>query len=435
MLYVKQCMPLIIFIASVFLFLHSSFADAAPRQAYLIMDADNGKILDSYNAHKYVYPASLTKIMTLYMVFDALERKRIALNSNFRVSKRASRMSPSKLWLKAGSYITVEHAIKALVTKSANDVAATVAENLGRSEANFAKMMTQKAKAIGMRNTVFRNASGLPHRKQVTTAKDMAVLAIRMLRDFPQYYNFFRAKSFRYKGKTYRNHNKLLRQYPGTDGIKTGFISASGYNLVSSVKRNGKRLVGVVFGGKTGNKRNAKMVKILNKGFNIVNKKSYQLRYASTQPTIQAPLKALAHYVKLSHNVQIANAISSTITKLSLSSAVKLDDVDIETGNLPPAPPKTMLSEIINKALDNPESWSIQIGAYRKDDHAHAQARRAVDLLVNKIKSLEYRIVPNQSNIHKVRLVNLSKQDAFKACRHLRKKNIDCFAIKPRTNI
>ena len=192
------------------------------------------------------------------------------MRTKLPVSRVAASRSPSKLYLKPGQTITVKDAIYALITKSANDVATVVGEALSGTEREFGKRMTRKARALGMSATTFRNASGLPHSKQRTTARDMARLAIAMRRDFPQYFGFFSTKSFRWRGKQFGNHNKLLSNYTGTDGIKTDYIDASGFNLVATVERNGVRLIGVVFGGRTGKTRDAHMVKILDKSFKRV---------------------------------------------------------------------------------------------------------------------------------------------------------------------
>ena len=239
----------------------------AGKYASVVIDAESGKVLEAVNADARRYPASLTKIMTLYMVFDAIERKKITLNTRMRVSKRAQGATPSKLGLRAGQTIRVEDAILALVTKSANDVATVVAEHLGGTEVAFAHLMNEKAKSIGMKRTTFQNASGLPNRRQLSTARDMAILGMRIRHDFPKMYAYFGNKSFTYKGRKYTNHNKLLSKMPGTDGIKTGYIRDSGFNLVASTVQDGRRLIGVVFGGRTGKTRDAHMVKLLSRGF------------------------------------------------------------------------------------------------------------------------------------------------------------------------
>jgi D-alanyl-D-alanine carboxypeptidase len=242
-------------------------AEANSKFAAITVDARNGKVLFSSKADAIRHPASLTKMMTLYVVFQELESGRLSLDSPIRMSARAAGMAPSKLGVKAGQSITVETAIRALVVKSANDVAAAVAENISGSEKDFARRMTRTARDMGMSRTTFANASGLPNPNQVTTARDMATLGLRLMRDFPQYYPYFRTRSFVYKGRTISGHNRLLASYDGTDGIKTGYINASGFNLVSSVRRGDRRLVGVVLGGRTGASRDAYMKQMLTKNF------------------------------------------------------------------------------------------------------------------------------------------------------------------------
>lgn len=236
-----------------------------PKSASLVMDANSGEVLYSRNADGQCYPASLTKIMTLYMLFERLEQGKVSLSTKLPVSRHASNQAPSRLGLKPGDTIRVEDAILALVTKSANDVAAVVAESLGGSEKNFAKLMTAKAKSIGMHNTRYMNASGLPNKLQLTTARDQAKLAKRMQTDFPQYYRYFSTKSFAWDDRVYKNHNNLLGKYEGVNGLKTGYTAASGFNLTSSVMRDGKSVIGVVLGGKTARARDQQMVAILDR--------------------------------------------------------------------------------------------------------------------------------------------------------------------------
>jgi D-alanyl-D-alanine carboxypeptidase len=241
-------------------------ASARPKFASIVVDARDGSILSADDADGLRHPASLTKMMTLYIVFQELKAGRLKLSTPLRVSRRAAAMAPSKLGLKPGSTITVEQAIKALVIKSANDAAAVVGENLaGGSESAFAARMTRVARSIGMRRTTFKNASGLPNPAQVTTARDMATLGLRLMRDYPQYYPYFRSTSFVFKGRVIRGHNRLVGRFPGTDGIKTGYVNASGYNLVTSTKRGGKRVVGVVIGATSSGRRNAHMMTIISR--------------------------------------------------------------------------------------------------------------------------------------------------------------------------
>lgn len=240
---------------------------AAPKFSAMTVDARTGEVLYAQDPDGMRHPASLTKMMTLYILFEELKAGRLGLQSNITVSARATGMAPSKLGIRAGGTITVETAIQALVVKSANDVAAAVAETISGTEKAFAKRMTTTARAIGMSRTTFANASGLPNPAQVTTARDMATLGLRLMRDFPQYYPYFRTRSFVFQGRTIKGHNRLLGSYEGTDGIKTGFINASGFNLVSSVRRGDKRLVGVVMGGRSGASRDTYMKKMLSEHF------------------------------------------------------------------------------------------------------------------------------------------------------------------------
>lgn len=238
------------------------------KYAAIVVDAEDGEVLYSVAADQTRYPASLTKMMTLYLMFEALQNGRLSRSSQIPISANAAKQPASKLYMKAGTSIDADTAIRALVVKSANDVATAVAEHLAGDEDRFARLMTAKARQLGMGRTVFTNASGLPDSGMRTTARDMAVLSLALRRDFPQYYSYFRLKSFEYRGKTVRGHNKILEMVSGADGIKTGYIKASGYNLAASVRRNGRSLVAVVMGGKSGRDRDAHMAQLLNASMN-----------------------------------------------------------------------------------------------------------------------------------------------------------------------
>ncbi len=240
---------------------------AQAKYASIVVDVESGEVLYSRNADTRNYPASLTKMMTLYLTFEALDTGSLRLDEALKVSRRAAGQAPSKLGLAAGSSISVENAILALVTKSANDVATVLAEALGGTEWEFAGLMTKKARTLGMANTTFQNASGLPNRKQLSSARDMGNLAIALIQHFPNYYHYFSVTEFRFNGKTYKNHNNLLANYPETDGLKTGYIAASGFNVAVSVTREGHRLIGVAFGGKSAKSRDEHMATLLDKSF------------------------------------------------------------------------------------------------------------------------------------------------------------------------
>ncbi len=237
------------------------------KDAALIIDGATGKILYSRNETAERHPASLTKMMTLYMLFEALKAGKITMQTPMPVSAHAVQQKPTKLYLKRGETITVDTAIRAIVIRSANDVAVVIAEALGGTELHFAQMMTEKARAMGMRETYYHNASGLPDSLQITTAMDLAVLARHLAYDFPQYYPYFSLPGFKYKGVYYPTHDNLIGRYPGADGIKTGFTVASGFNLTSSVVRGGVHLIGIVMGGRTAVRRDVEMMRILDAAF------------------------------------------------------------------------------------------------------------------------------------------------------------------------
>ena len=237
--------------------------DYTPPSASIVVDGNSGAVLQASNPDALCHPASLTKIMTLYLLFERLEVGKLHLNSLVKVSQHASEQAPSKLGLRPGQTITVDDVIKGIVTKSANDAAVVVAENLGGDEENFAKLMTQQARALGMSRTTYVNASGLPNEKQVTTARDQALLGRAIQERFPQYYKYFSTETFVYHGEAMRNHNHLLGAVEGVDGIKTGYTRASGFNLVASVHRDGRRIVAVVLGGKSSFERDVHMRKLI----------------------------------------------------------------------------------------------------------------------------------------------------------------------------
>lgn len=237
------------------------------RFSSLVIDADTGTVLHQENAGKQRYPASLTKMMTLYLTFQALDRGALTMNKMLRASSHAAGQKPSVIGLSAGQTISTRDAVNAVIIKSANDAAVVLAEAIGGSESQFASKMTKTAKSLGMAHTTFANASGLPDNRQVTTAYDLARLAIALRRDYPQYYSLFAQDSFSYGGHTIYSHNRVTRNYRGADGLKTGYIRASGFNLVTSAKRGSKSLVGVVMGGRSIKSRDATMIKLLDQAF------------------------------------------------------------------------------------------------------------------------------------------------------------------------
>ena len=244
-----------------------TYAERVVGKAAIIIDYQTNETLFEVNADTPNYPASLAKIMTLYMTFEALENGELTLDQQLKVSDIAASRSPSKLYLKPGSTISVKDSIMTLITKSANDVATVISETLADSEKDFAKKMTLKAKQLGMMNTTYKNASGLPNRAQLTTARDTAILSRALINNFPNYYKLFKEQKFSWNGKTYKNHNKMLKTYPGTDGIKTGYIYASGFQLALSAVRNNRRLIGVYFGGDSAKHRDNTLSFLMDRSF------------------------------------------------------------------------------------------------------------------------------------------------------------------------
>ena len=355
----------------------------AAKYASLVIDAHSGRVLHSVNATTRNHPASLTKMMTLYMLFERLKKGHLWRHSRLRISARAARQPASRLGLKVGETISVEEAILALVTKSANDVAMAVAENLAGSERKFALAMTARARKLGMSRTTFRNASGLPRRGQLSTAADMAILARVLIRDYPRYYSYFSTRRFTYRGTTHKNHNRLLTTVDGVDGIKTGYIHASGFNLVASAKRDGQRLIGVVFGGRSATSRNQHMTKLLDKGFSILAGRDAPARLAR-----RAPSKA------------------------------------------PSKPPP---------AVTGGAGWGIQVGAYRRYSQARDMAVRVADLIPSVVQGGRIAVVPlrkeGRRTLYRARILGLDKKHARRACRLLQRQRIDCMEMRMRTTL
>ncbi len=237
------------------------------RYSSIIIDNASGRVMEAANADSLRYPASLTKLMTLYMAFEGLRSHKLTLGQTVPVSGHAASMEPSKLGLLPGTYFTVSDAILAIVTKSANDAACALGELVGGDEDRFAQMMTLRARALGMTNSTFRNASGLPDPGQTTTARDLALLAHHLITDFPEYYHYFSEPVFYFHGRAIPNHDRMLQAYDGADGLKTGYTQAAGHNLVTSAMRGGVRLVGVVMGASSNPERDLHMASLLDDGF------------------------------------------------------------------------------------------------------------------------------------------------------------------------
>ncbi len=384
-------------------------ANANARYAALIMEESSGKILYSRNADKQLYPASLTKIMTLYLLFEAIQTNKVSLSTKMKVSKVAAGRSPSKLYLKAGETLTVKNAILALVTKSANDAATVISEHLGGTEREFAKKMTRKARALGMSRTEFKNASGLPNRAQVSTARDMARLAIAIRRDFPQYFHYFSNTQFSWQGRKFKNHNNLLKSFKGTDGIKTGYTNASGFNLVATAERNGVRLIGVVFGGRTSKSRDKHMINLLSRQFKQI--KPIQVRSASL-PVPSAPEPRPKSIPQLA---QLAKIVPK-------KAPVILTDKPAIASSNARGPSQTSEDEI----------WSIQVGSYTRRTSAHKaaiHARQAAQDILHLMPAKLSLVSSGGLPLWRVRFNHLKEHEARAACAALLSSGAACIAL------
>ncbi|CAO3459564.1 D-alanyl-D-alanine carboxypeptidase family protein [Azospirillum largimobile] len=369
-------------------------ADWAPVAAEILMEAGSGKVLQARNADTLTYPASLTKMMTLMLTFEALDRGTLRPDQRLVVSQHAASMPPSRLWLAPGSTITVEQAILALVTRSANDAAVVLAEALGGSEPAFAGKMTARARALGMRRTVFRNASGLPDRLQRTTARDMAILSRALIRRHAGHYAYFQRRSFDWQGTTVHGHNRLMARYPGMDGIKTGYIAASGFNLAASAVRDGRRLIAVVMGGHSAAIRDDRVADLLDIGFK-----------RPTSPARPAPATP-----------------DLVITRKSSTAAERSTAVSVA---VPSAKPLAKPTGAVAG------SWSIQVGAFA----SRAAAARSAGDTARRLGALAAGTSPEivrSGGLYKARLTGFPAANADAACVALKAAGHGCFAVEGR---
>lgn len=427
-----------------------------PRYAAFVMDAHTGAVYYDQSSTKPLHPASLTKIMTLLLLFEAIDSGSVRLNDNIPISRHAAGMSPSKLGLKAGTSIRVGDAILAIVTKSANDISVAVAEYLGGTESRFAQKMTRRARDIGMSKTRFTNASGLHDANQVSTARDMAIMARYILIRFPSYYHYFSARQFTYRGVTMNNHNRLMQTYKGMDGFKTGFVNASGYNLVASAKRGNTRLIGVIFGGRTWKSRNDAMANMLDQGFSSARlaqasggKKSQTLSYLSAPPPVSRgsePSSSSSMALSSPSSVLVLPpppkpSLPSELSQQHVSGQSGKKDSAVLASHSPLSPP---VSPSFPPSILDPDRmqqkqkegtqkglWSVQIGAYTSRVATDEALRSAASRLPSHFENASPIVVPLQTAqgvLFRARLANLTENQATQACRHFE----ECVMIAPR---
>lgn len=453
-----------------------------PKYAALVMEMDTGKVIYSRYADKVLHPASLTKIMTLMMAFDAMDRGTLRKSDRIVFSRHAAAASPTKMGIRVGGSMKVDDIIKSIVTKSANDSATALGEHLSGSESAFARAMTAKARSIGMKDTTFKNASGLPDPGQVTTAHDMALLARYLIKNYPEYYPYFSTVNFSYNGVNHHNHNRLLDKYAGMDGIKTGFINASGYNLVASAKRGNTRLIGVVFGGRSWQSRNAHMVELLDNGFAEVRAKGImnvaslgyirlpgesagaaaELQLAAAdrgtdRVTDRVTAGALvpnpkpAQLINASYTTSGQQAASYEPANAPLNWRDRKSDKQavahrqMQSRDVPVIRPDAaaaqasgaVLSDTVTTGLAAPSatvgsaSWAIQIGAFQSRAATDLALETAKKRLPSHMENVEAEIVPYRTAqaewIFRARLRGFNENDAQSACRYF----ADCLTISP----
>ncbi|MCI4660723.1 MAG: D-alanyl-D-alanine carboxypeptidase [Neomegalonema sp.] len=413
---------------------------AKPKPAYAIMDADTGKFIKGVRSSERAYPASLTKMMTLYLVFEALEDGKLSLDQKLKASRNAENQPPSELGLKRGDRITVSDAIRAAAVKSANDAAVVLAEAIGGTEANFAKMMTKKAKALGMKRTTFKNATGLTARGHLSTPRDMAVLARRVWADFPQHYRVFARKSAQVHGRRLRATNNLLSDYEGADGVKTGYTSAAGFNLAASAVKNERRAIVVYFGAKSVAKRDKRVAELLDLAFKKLPK--LKKTYRPSGLVAYAPLPSLR---PKEGERETLRAVASDLPDITAEPAP--EQPQIASARAPKKAPSAArpLSRRGNNApgdvrtgeiarSNSGANWAIQVGAYFDRVSADRQLSRILKSHAPALKNA-YRSVSTYVNgrkmIFRARFIRMAESDARSTCSYLTGKRLDCTLVPP----
>lgn len=451
-----------------------------PRYAAIVMDATTGEVLFARFADETRYPASITKVMTLYLAFEALAEGRARLDEMITVSPKAAAQAPSKLGLQPGQQISLDDAMRATAIRSCNDMAMAIAEHLGGSEAGFTDMMTRKARALGMTRSRYFNPNGLPDSRQTTTARDLAILSRAVMRDYPQYYRYFGLHDWSYDGRSFRSTNGLLTRGEGYDGIKTGFTNASGYNLAASAVRDGKRLIAVVLGGRTSGSRNEHLDGLMNTGFELERLRERGERVQLTQAFFEARGYGLGS--ETSGPIQFAQALGpdgedsdqATYASLPQRSATEVSYAEAAS-TTPPSPQvapaagaprpafrptqaqeRADLTSRLNGGGEagrqaatsttsrparpqptpprprEPEGrWSVQVGAFRDE----AVARRWLDEVNRRFRSefarAERRVIASSDGWRRSRFIGLTEEAARGACRTLEARNVTCLVVRP----
>lgn len=401
----------------------ASAVQANSKYAGIVIDAKSGRTLYRNHADAPRYPASLTKMMTLYLIFDALESGRISKETKIPVSSNAAHEAPSKLGLRPGQSITVEQVILALVTKSANDAATAIGEFLGGSESGFARMMSEKARQLGMNSTTFRNANGLPNKAQKTTARDMARLGLALRDHHSRYYGYFNTRSFKYRGRRFGNHNHLLGRMKGVDGIKTGYTRASGFNLVSSVEARNRSIVAVVMGGRTARSRDTQMRHLISRYLAKASKGPDRFRIdrggesalvASALPEARVPVPTWNPVRAIDPQpIVVAEASDDRALGTPASSADAIDP--------------------ISTASTHAGEWIIQIGSMPSEAAARAvlsRATRKAPKLLGGASAFTESFQKDGNVYYRARYAGFdTKSEAWRTCDRLAREDMDCYAL------
>lgn len=370
-----------------------------PKYASIVVDAKTGEVMYEQSADAQRYPASITKIMTLYLTFEALKDGRLSLDDHLIVSPHAAAQAPSKVGLRQGQTIRVRDAMDAIAVLSANDMAVAMAEKLGGTESRFAELMTAKAHQLGMNNTQYVNASGLPDNRQLSTARDISILSRAVLHDFPQYYPFFSTREFTYLGRTTKNHNHLLGAMPGVDGIKTGFTNASGFNLAASAVRDDRRLIAVVLGGSSTAARDLHVEDLLDAGFTVLKKRE------------------LGQSATVAQNLREPPPIGAVDRPPSEQGDGDQGGVHILID--PKAVPGRVTTHI-NARPDAVGDWQVQLGAYSNPTQARKQLARMNSRFAAALAASQGGHVDHASGAYRVRFAGLSADQARGACARAR---------------
>lgn len=392
----------------------------ARTEAAIVVDAASGRVLHARRADSRIYPASLTKMMTLYLLFEAIEEGRHGLDDTLPVSRRAAGMPASRLGLERGQRIRVEDAIRALIVKSANDVAVVVAEALGGTESKFARLMTEKARALGMSRTTFVNASGLPNARQRTTVRDLALLARRLISDFPGYYHYFGEKSFRWHGRRYRTHNGLLGRYAGADGLETGYIRASGYNLAASAERGGRRVIAVYVGGRSAPRRDRKVARLLDLGFERLSPPAL----VALGPPLPRPAGVVRVAAAPTPSAWVDPGAPRPVARPV--AAVSRDDPEITA---PRRPPRTRQPS--SAPVD--AAWGVQVGAFLRPADAYRAARDAVRSFPDLLLDGAVEVSPRRGRrkvFYRARIAGFDRRQAEEICELLERRERDCLVVR-----